>query len=158
MRPKRITILVVVLAVMGVLQFAGAVNALLVTLGVVDNPMSGLSQDQPENEMIGAAANSMAALTPAAAAIGVGGSLLFLMCLIGFWRMQKWAVVLFGATVAVSLVVAFVWRPDWVLTHPTKPWVSLILPAVILAVVLPSWRAMSPRSAHPDTTADARRP
>src|SRR3972149_1499712 len=112
MRPKRITILVIVLAIMGVLQFAGSVQAMLVSLGFARNPAAALIADHPQDELLGAVASSVDALTPASAAVGLIGSLLFLVCLVGFWRMKKWAVILFAATTAIGLIISFVWRPD----------------------------------------------
>ncbi len=62
----------------------------------------------------------------------------FLVSLIGLWRMKLWGPVAFIALMAANLSLVFVVRVSDAPTGAASL-VSLIIPAVYLAIVLPHW-------------------
>ena len=141
-RPTRVTVMVIVLAVVGVLQSLGALYALVIALGLISNPVPAVVEGDPQLEMIKQATS---ALTPKMALIGVLGNAVFWLCLVGFWRMKKWAVLLYAALTAINLLIVLVLRPAWMVYDPKRSWVGFVLAAIVLAILVSCWREMSPR-------------
>ena len=133
MRPKLISVLCSVFGALQFLTLFGSIQALLITLGIVEFELSY------ETEELAVISDSVANLTVTAAVFGFLSNVLVFASLVGLWRLKRWGVYLYLCLILTGLFVTYVIDPPWALENTKAWWLPFIMPAIYLAVVLPYW-------------------
>lgn len=160
MRPKLITFFCIVLFAVGGLQFAGSLGAIIVGSGFgpdkifardkdFEVPVDEMESEVPTIQQEGQASSAETAAPPEhvipAGKYGLLISFIFIISLVGLWKMKKWGAYSFGAVSAVNIGTMLVWKPEWVIQSQSSAsvWMSLLLSIIYCAVVLPYWKQMN---------------
>ena len=158
-RPKLITFFCIALFIIGALQFVGSVGAIMIGSGIgpekifsrdehVEVPMEEMEAEVPsvqgEEQSSGTDRVVPEHIIPAGK-YGLLISFAFIVSMVGLWKMKKWGVYAFSAVSAGNIGTVLVWRPEWLVQqgqNSAGDWMSLLLPILYFAVVLPYWKQL----------------
>ncbi len=167
MRPKLITFFCIALFIIGALQFVGSVGAIMIGNGIgpekifnrdehVQVPVEDEAASVRQGDQGGAPTRVVPEHIIPAGKYGLLMNLAFLISLVGLWKMKKWGVYAFGVASVVNIWTMLVWRPEWLMQSqsPAGAWMSLLLPIIYFAVVLPYWKQLDMKLERKEAGAD----
>jgi len=157
-RPKSITFLCVILVLFGGFQLMVSMGGLLIGNGIGPERVfkstekyeieeKYLIKDEAEVPVVasddGQTASEIPEHVAAAAKYGLGISILVLLSVLWLWQMRTKGVYLFAVVCGGNIVTQVIWKPEWVMQSQAGMWLSLLLPVVYFAFVLPHWKTLN---------------